>query len=94
MSISSVPAGTYVVSFNADVARNGSTACQCLVRVGGTDDTNTERSMEIPAARSQFHLMGMVTLASSGTIEIRCKKNSGGAGFIVGKRAMSIQATN
>jgi hypothetical protein len=76
MSISSVPAGSYVVSFNADISRSGSTACQCVVRVGGTDDSNTERSMEIPAAKSQFHLMGKVTLASSGTIEIRCKKNS------------------
>jgi hypothetical protein len=94
MSISSVAAGTYVVNFNADMERNGSTACQCVVRAGGTDDLDTERKFEIPAARSQFHLMGKVTLASTGTIEIRCQKTTGGSGFKVGKRSLSIQATN
>jgi len=94
MSISSVAAGTYLVTFNADIERNGSTACQCVVRAGGSDDLDTERKFEIPAARSQFNLMGKVTLASTGTIEIRCRKTSGGAGFKVGKRALTIQLTN
>jgi len=94
MSISSVAAGTYLVTFNADIERNGSTTSQCVVRAGGSDDLDTERKFEIPAARSQFNLMGKVTLASTGTIEIRCRKTSGGAGFKVGKRALTIQLTN
>lgn len=94
MSISSVPAGNYLVSFNADISQNGSSACQCVVRAGGTDDSSTERSFQIPSAASQFTLMGKVSLASAGTIEIRCKKTSGGSGFTIGDRLMSVQRTN
>lgn len=94
MSIASVPVGTYLVTFNADIARNGSTACQCVVRAGATDMTDTERMFEIPAATSEFTLVGKITLASTETVEIRCKKTSGGAGFTLGKRLLSIQSTN
>lgn len=95
MSISSVAAGTYLVNFNADIERNGSSSCQCIVRAGGSDDSDTERTFQIPSSgASQFHLMGKVTLSSTGTIEVRCKKIPGGSGITVGARAMSIQATN
>lgn len=94
MSVSSVPAGTYLVTFNANITRNGSTACSCVVRAGGTDDLDTERNFEIPAAASEFTLMGKVTLASTGTIEIRCMKTTGGAGMTLRKRSMTVQRTN
>lgn len=95
MSISNVPAGSYVVHFNADMSRNGSSSCECIVRAGGSYDSDTERELQLPSSGSaQFYLMGRVTLSSTGMIEIRCRKSSGGSGFTVGKRAMSIQATN
>ncbi len=94
MSLASVPAGTYLVTFNANMTRNGSTACSCVVRAGGTDDLDTERNFEIPAAASEFTLNGKVTLASTGTIEIRCMKTTGGAGMTVRKRSMTVQRTN
>jgi|GEM_PF-1154323 len=94
MSIPNVPAGTYLVSFNANMTRSGSTACSCVVRAGGADQMDTERNFEIPAAVSEFTLTGRITLAATGTVEIRCQKTTGGAGFTVGKRAMSIQRSN
>lgn len=95
MSISSVSAGTYLVNFNADINRNGSSSCNCIVRAGGSDDSDTERTFQLSSSgASQYHLMGKVTLSSTGTIEVRCKKIPGGSGITVGNRAMSIQATN
>lgn len=95
MSISSVSAGAYLVNFNADISRNGSSSCQCIVRAGGSDEPATERTFQIPSTgASQFQLLGKVTLSTSGTIEIRCKKDSGGSGITIGNRSMSIQATN
>lgn len=95
MSVASVPAGTYLVTFNADISRNGSSACQCVVRAGGTDVTDTERRFEIPSTgASVYTLVGKVTLGATGTVEIRCQKTSGGAGFTVGKRSLTIQSSN
>lgn len=95
MSISGVSAGTYLVNFNADIDRNGSSSCNCIVRAGGSDESDTERTFQLSSSGvSQYHLMGKVTLASTGTIEIRCKKIPGGSGITVENRAMSIQATN
>ncbi|MBI1288328.1 MAG: hypothetical protein GC178_12210 [Flavobacteriales bacterium] len=95
MSISSVSAGTYLVNFNADIDRNGSSSCKCIVRAGNSDDSDTERTFQLSSSgTSQYQLMGKVTLSSSGTIEVRCKKIPGGSGITVGNRAMSIQATN
>ena len=95
MSISSVSAGTYLVNFNSDISRNGSSSCQCIVRAGGSDASDTERTFQIPSSGdSQFHLMGKVTLSSTGTIEVRCKKIPGGSGISIGNRSMAIQLTN
>jgi len=95
MSVASVPAGTYLVTFNADMSRSGSSACQCVVRAGGTDVSDTERRFEIPSTgASVYTLVGKVTMAATGTIEIRCQKTSGGSGFIVGKRSLTIQSSN
>lgn len=95
LEVSGISAGTYLVNFNADISRNGSSSCQCIIRAGGSDDSDTERSFQIPSSgTSQFHLMGKVTLSSTGTIEVRCRKSSGGSGMTVGKRAMSVQPTN
>lgn len=95
MSVAAVPAGTYLVTFNADISRNGSSSCQCVVRAGGSDVSDTERRFEIASTgASAYTLVGKVTLASTGTIEIRCQKTSGGAGFIVGKRSLTVQSAN
>jgi hypothetical protein len=95
MSVASVPAGTYLVTFNADITRNGSSACQCIVRAAGADVSDTERRFEIPSTGgSVFTLTGKVTLGATDTVEIRCRKTSGGAGFTVGKRSLSIQSAN
>jgi hypothetical protein len=94
MSIASVPAGNYVVSFSAEITQAGSTACACIVNVGGTDATDTERNFVIPATISSFSMMAEITVAATSTVEIRCKKTTGGSGFTIGKRAFSLQSSN
>lgn len=94
MSIASVPAGTYLITFNAEITQAGSTACACIVNVGGTDATDTERNFVIPATISSFSMMAEITVAATSTVEIRCKKTTGGSGFTIGKRAFSLQSSN
>jgi len=94
MSIASVPAGTYLVTFSANITQSGSTACSCIINIGGTDASDTERNFVIPGSVSTFTMMGEITVGSTSTVEVRCQKTTGGSGFTIGKRAFSIQSTN
>jgi len=90
MSLASMPAGTYIVQFNAEISTsNSSTSGQFIINAGGSAVTESQRNIQPGSTSGIMSIMTVVTMGSTGTISIQGKK-TGSGNVIVGGRTMMV----
>jgi hypothetical protein len=88
ISLQNLPAGTYLVQYS--LVFSGSSAGSFMVYAGGTSVAASERSEN----SGNVSGMAVVTLSSTGDIQLRGKKDGGGSGLTVTHRTLTAVQTN
>lgn len=88
VTLQNLPAGTYLVQYS--LVFSGSSAGAFIVYADGSSVASSERS----ESSGNVSGMAVVTLTSTGDIQLRGKKNGGGSGFTVTHRTLTAVLTN
>lgn len=88
ITLEDMPAGTYLVQYS--LVFSGSSDGAFIINAGGSNVAVSEREEETGNVSG----MAVVTMASTGDIQLRGRKTSGGPGFTVTHRTMSAVLTN
>lgn len=88
ITLEDMPAGTYIVQYS--VVFSGASSGGFVINAGGSNVTASERQ------QSDGNVSGMavVTLSSTGDIQLRGRKTSGGSGITVTHRTLTATLTN
>lgn len=90
MSLAAMPAGTYIVQFNAEVSTsNSNTSGQFIINAGGSTVAESQRNIQPGSTSGIMSIMTVVTMGSPGAISIQTKK-TGSGNVIVGGRTMMV----
>lgn len=88
ITLSNMPAGTYLVQYS--LVFSGSSDGAFIINAAGSNIAASERF----EANGNVSGMAVVTLASTGDIQLRGRKNGGGPGFTVTHRTLTAVLTN
>ena len=88
ITLEDMPAGTYLVQYS--LVFSGSSDGAFIINAGGSSVAASERF----ESTGNVSGMAVVTLASTGDIQLRGRKDSGGPGFTVTHRTLTAVPTN
>lgn len=88
ITLEDLPAGTYLVQYS--LVFSGSSDGAFIINAGGTNVSVSEREEETGNVSG----MAVVTLGSTGDIQLKGRKTSGGPGFTVTHRTLTAVLTN